>query len=214
MNKSVLILDDEPTHASSLEDAFGFESVDPRSPFNFEVSVAKSKQECFKILTRNEQFDALVIDLSLDGTDDTSGLEVSFSFVLHGQLGLDAPIRVFFTGHANVDRCVQAMRYGAWDFISKGPGAEQKVVNSIVAKLRQNEIEKAQEEILFNSWIPTEIDGILREYAGQVIAIWHEPEPHIITFAEEMLSLEMELKEWRSRHAAWQAPYVLRVPKQ
>ena len=123
MNPIVLIVDDEKPTRDGLRQA-----LDER----FEVYVAADAQEARQVL-RSEPVDVLLTDLRL-GAD--SGMDL-----LDEALTLTKPpVSIMMTAYGSVDTAVEAMRRGAWHFVTKPLNLEE--VELLVARAaRGREIE-------------------------------------------------------------------------
>jgi DNA-binding NtrC family response regulator len=85
----------------------------------YRTIVAGSGEEGLDILAR-EPIDCVVLDLEMPGVD---GFEVLRRLQ---QRGVDTPV-IVYTGTGNYDRCVQAVRLGAYGFIDKAEPIERVV---------------------------------------------------------------------------------------
>ena len=123
MNPVVLIVDDEKPTRDGLRQA-----LDER----FEVYVAADPREAKQVL-RSEPVDVLLTDLRL-GAD--SGMDL-----LDEALTLPKPpVSIMMTAYGSVDTAVEAMRRGAWHFVTKPLNLEE--VELLVARAaRGREIE-------------------------------------------------------------------------
>ena len=83
------------------------------------VIVAAGGDEALDVLGR-EPIDCVVLDLEMPGTD---GFEVLRRL---RQRGIDVPV-IVYTGTGSYDRCVQAVRLGAYGFIDKTEPIERLV---------------------------------------------------------------------------------------
>jgi two-component system nitrogen regulation response regulator NtrX len=115
----VLIVDDVPAMAEQY-------AYDLKRLRSYETLVAKSGRTALESLTR-DSVDCVILDLEMPGMD---GFEVLRSVE---RLGLRVPI-IVYTGTGDYDRCVQAIRLGAYSFIDKAEPMErvaQEVENAI-----------------------------------------------------------------------------------
>jgi DNA-binding NtrC family response regulator len=113
-----------------------------------ETLVATDGDAALEILAR-EPVDCVILDLEMPGRDGFGVLRAM------RERGLDVPV-VVYTGTGNYDRCVQAMRAGAYGFIDKGETVER------VAR----EVESAIERRLLLAEVAT-----LRTYAAEDSAL-------------------------------------------
>jgi DNA-binding NtrC family response regulator len=137
----VLIVDDVPAMAEQY-------AYDLRRLAGFETAVAPGGAEALEVLAR-EDVDCVILDLEMPGMDGFAVLRA-----LH-ERGIDIPV-IVYTGTGSFERCVQAMRLGAYTFIDKGDPVER------VAR----EVESAVERRLLLAEVTT-----LRKYAGEESAL-------------------------------------------
>jgi two-component system nitrogen regulation response regulator NtrX len=137
----VLIVDDVPAMAEQY-------AYDLRRLAGFETAVAASGADALEVLAR-EDVDCVVLDLEMPGMDGLTVLRT-----MH-ERGMDMPV-IVYTGTGTFDRCVQAMRLGAYTFIDKGDPVER------VAR----EVESAVERRLLLAEVTT-----LRRYAAEESAL-------------------------------------------
>ena len=104
----------------------------------FDVRVADSGREALERL-RREVVDCLVLDLEMPGMD---GFDV-LRQIEHQ--GLEIPV-VVYTGTGDFDRCVQALRLGAYGFLDKSEPME-RVVHEVRAALRRRALEDRVDEL-------------------------------------------------------------------
>jgi two-component system nitrogen regulation response regulator NtrX len=108
----VLVVDDVPAMAEQY-------AYDLRRVGKYEVVVAGGGDDALDVLGR-EPIDCVVLDLEMPGTD---GFEVLRRL---RQRGIDVPV-IVYTGTGSYDRCVQAVRLGAYGFIDKTEPIERLV---------------------------------------------------------------------------------------
>ena len=106
--QNVLIVDDDPLSKDFLVQAI--------KSIGFNAQSASSGQEALEFLTKRE-FDLVLTDLRMPGTD---GLELVREI---SRTSPDLPV-VLVTAHGTVESAVQAMRFGAADFLIKPVSAE------------------------------------------------------------------------------------------
>jgi two-component system nitrogen regulation response regulator NtrX len=112
MTTQVLIVDDVPAMAEQY-------AYDLRRVGKYEAIVAAGGDEALDLLGR-DPIDCVVLDLEMPGTD---GFEVLRRM---RQRGIDTPV-IVYTGTGSYDRCVQAVRLGAYGFIDKAEPIERLV---------------------------------------------------------------------------------------
>jgi two-component system, NtrC family, nitrogen regulation response regulator NtrX len=112
MTMHVLVVDDVPAMAEQY-------AYDLKRVGKYETIVAGSGAEALDILGR-ESIDCVILDLEMPGTN---GFDV-----LRGlrQLGIETPV-IVYTGAGSYDRCIQAVRLGAYGFIDKSETIERVV---------------------------------------------------------------------------------------
>jgi DNA-binding NtrC family response regulator len=138
---TLLIVDD----VRALAEQFAY---DLRRLTSMDTLVATDGDAALEILAR-EPVDCVILDLEMPGRDGFGVLRAM------RERGLDVPV-VVYTGTGSYDRCVQAMRAGAYGFIDKGETVER------VAR----EIESAIERRLLLAEVAT-----LRTYAADDSAL-------------------------------------------
>jgi DNA-binding NtrC family response regulator len=112
MTTQVLIVDD--VRAMAEQYAYDLKRVG-----RYETTIAAGGDEALDILGR-EAIDCVVLDLEMPGTD---GFEVLRRLQ---QRGIDTPV-IVYTGTGSYDRCVQAVRLGAYGFVDKAEPIERVV---------------------------------------------------------------------------------------
>ncbi len=108
----VLIVDDEPSIRRTLREILEFEK--------YEVDEACDGLECLVKLKR-DQYDVVVMDIKMPKMDGMDALERLQLLVP------DTPV-VMISGHANIDTAVDAVKRGAFDFISKPPDLNRMLI--------------------------------------------------------------------------------------
>jgi two-component system NtrC family response regulator len=99
----LLVVDDRPNMRSLLDTAF--------SERGFSVSVASSGEDAIELIS-NQPFEIVITDLSMPGV---SGMDV-----LKAAKAMAPDIEVIMvTAYGSIDTAVEAMRLGAYDFITK-----------------------------------------------------------------------------------------------
>jgi len=112
MTTQVLIVDDVPAMAEQY-------AYDLKRVGKLEVVAAAGGDEALDVLAR-EPIDCVVLDLEMPGTD---GFEVLRRL---RQRGIETPV-IVYTGTGSYERCVQAVRLGAYGFIDKAEPIERVV---------------------------------------------------------------------------------------
>lgn len=124
MKHQILIVDDEKNTreglAATLEDSY-------------EVSVASNADEAFRLMDA-ENFDVVVTDLRMAGQSGLSVIEKALALP-------QKPVCIMMTAYGNVETAVEAMRRGAYDFLTK-PLNLEKLELVIQRGLKMRETEK------------------------------------------------------------------------
>ena len=108
----MLVVDDVPTMAEQY-------AYDLKRVGGYHTLVAAGGDEALDLLAR-EPIDCVVLDLEMPGID---GFEVLRRLQ---QRGIDTPV-IVYTGTGSYDRCVQAVRLGAYGFVDKAEPIERVV---------------------------------------------------------------------------------------
>jgi DNA-binding NtrC family response regulator len=108
----VLIVDDETPIRRTLKDILNFEK--------FEVDEASDGLECL-VQLKKTQYDVILMDIKMPKMDGMEALERVQA------LAPDTPV-VMISGHANIDTAVEAVKKGAFDFISKPPDLNRLLI--------------------------------------------------------------------------------------
>ena len=117
----ILIVDDEQSIRRALREILELEK--------YQVDEAVDGLDCLVKLKQNE-YDAIILDIKMPKMDGMEALDKIQS------LAVDTPI-VMISGHATIDTAVEAVKKGAYDFISKPPD-----LNRLLITLR-NAIDKS-----------------------------------------------------------------------
>ena len=112
MNTHVLVVDDVATMAEQY-------AYDLKRVGGYHTLIAGGGDEALDILAR-EPVDCVVLDLEMPGVD---GFEVLRRVQ---QRGIDTPV-IVYTGTGSYDRCIQAVRLGAYGFVDKAEPIERVV---------------------------------------------------------------------------------------
>jgi DNA-binding NtrC family response regulator len=114
MSERVLIVDDDPVQRRLLDSMV--------RKFGYEPALAEAGDQAIALLTGNERFDCVVLDLvmpDLDGMGVLARLR---------EAGINVPV-IVQTAHGGIDNVVSVMRAGAVDFVVKPVGAERLQVS-------------------------------------------------------------------------------------
>lgn len=160
MNPTLLIVDDEKHTRdglrSSLED-------------NYDVYVAADIQEALNILDA-DPVDVMVTDLRLGGEDGMKLIDRSLALP-------HPPVCIMMTAYGSVDTAVEAMKHGAYDFITKPLNIDrleiliQRALRSRQAEQENTELRQQVEQryglenLIGNSPAMNEVFDVIRQVA-------------------------------------------------
>jgi DNA-binding NtrC family response regulator len=108
----VLIVDDEQSIRRILRDILEFEK--------YEVEEAVNGMDCL-VKLKQKKYDVLLLDIKMpkmDGMDTLDRIQ---------EIAPETPV-VMISGHANIDTAVEAVKKGAFDFISKPPDLNRLLI--------------------------------------------------------------------------------------
>lgn len=143
MLPTLLIVDDERPTREGLRSALEEE---------FDVYTAAGTSEAMKIL-KSEPIQILLTDLRLGGE---SGMDL-----LEAALGLpDPPVAVMMTAYGSVDTAVEAMRRGAWHFVTK-PLNLDEVEMLLKRALRSRNLETENKQLVRQAGKSNQIDRLI-----------------------------------------------------
>jgi two-component system nitrogen regulation response regulator NtrX len=120
----VLVVDDVPTMASQY--AYDLERL-----AGYEVLTAGDGKRALDLLA-GSAVDCMILDLEMPGMD---GFEVLRALE---RLGSEVPV-IVYTGTGNYERCIQAVRLGAYGFIDKAEPME-RVVQEVAAAMERKRL--------------------------------------------------------------------------
>lgn len=214
----VLVVDDEPSWHEIFQRRFGTPGNSADCPYAFEVYTASSVASCVKIIREIQRagasFDVVVFDLWMSESKSAGLLGIAGACL--GQ-SRDLPVVIAFTGHPTYVTCVDAMRMGAWDYVSKEDigdrSAAQVVVDSAIARLRDLDHWYDLQEEISVKWYPAHSAELAEKFAGMMVALWDDPEIHVVAAGGDEFELEQGLEGWRTSRPIWQRPFILRVPR-
>jgi len=99
----------------------------------YRVTAVNSGDAAIKTLEENS-FDVIVLDLKMPGTDGITTLKKIKRLGLFTQT-------LILTGHGSIDTALEAIRYGAYDYLTK-----PCEINELVTKIEEAWIEKDDSE--------------------------------------------------------------------
>lgn len=109
---NILIIDDEKSIRKTLSEILSYEG--------YKVDEAADGAEGFKMF-RDKQYDAVLCDIKMPKMDGLEFLEKA------KETNPDIPI-VMVSGHGNIDTAVEAVKKGAYDYISKPPDLNRLLI--------------------------------------------------------------------------------------
>ena len=124
MSSTILIVDDLP----ALADQYAY---DLRRVGGYDAMVARGGAEALETLAQ-DAVDCVILDLEMPGIDGFGVLRAM------KERAIDVPV-IVYTGTGSFDRCVQAMRHGAYGFIDKAEPME-RVVHEIETALERRRL--------------------------------------------------------------------------
>jgi len=109
----ILIIDDERSIRNSLAEILGFEG--------YTISEAADGQEAMKKITAAHHYDCILCDIKMPKADGIEVLEKA------REVMPDTPF-IVISGHGNIDTAVEAVKKGAFDYISKPPDLNRLLI--------------------------------------------------------------------------------------
>lgn len=128
--KRLLIVDDEKNIRAALKTTFELEGYQVEAVEHGDAALGR---------LAIQPFDAVILDMQMPGRD---GYETLHEMRARG---FDLPV-VFLTAHGSIERAVEAVRLGAFDFLEKPPQSE-KILLAVRNALRQGELEQENLEL-------------------------------------------------------------------
>lgn len=141
---NILVIDDEKSIRHSLKEIFEYE--------NYKVYQAESGEEGIRILKENK-IDIILCDIKMPKMDGIETLEKIMD------INPDIPV-IMISGHGTIETAVEAIKKGAYDYISKPLDLNRLIVsvrNAIEKKEITLENKKLQKKI--NKKVTTKIIG-------------------------------------------------------
>ena len=113
MEGHILIIDDERSIRSTLSEILGFEG--------YTISEASDGSEAIKKISAEGPYDCILCDIKMPKADGIEVLEKA------KVLMPDTPF-IVISGHGNIDTAVEAVKKGAFDYISKPPDLNRLLI--------------------------------------------------------------------------------------
>jgi len=189
----VLVVDDVP--ALSQQYAYDLKRVG-----RYEVLTAAGGEEALQALARSA-VDCMILDLEMPGMDGFGVLRAL------EQKGSEVPV-IVYTGTGNYDRCIQAVRLGAYGFIDKAEPMERVVreVETVLERKRlRDEVASLQRQLGETSLIGESAPiRRLREATARVAPI---PSP-VLIMGESGSGKELVARDVHRHGPGAQGPFV------
>ncbi len=112
MKGHILIVDDEKSIRRTLSEILGFEG--------YKISEAADGQEAIKLIGTHE-YDCILCDIKMPKADGLDVLEQART------LCPDTPV-IIISGHGNLETAVEAVKNGAFDYLSKPPDLNRLLI--------------------------------------------------------------------------------------
>ena len=142
MKEKVLLVDDERDFLETLSERMNNRGM--------EVETCTSAEEALKIVEK-DAFDAVLMDLKMPGIDGLEALKLIKEKKPEMQI-------ILLTGHATLQKGIEAMKLGAADFIEKPADIEkltekiEKARNKKIVLVAKKTEEKVKEILLEKGW--------------------------------------------------------------
>ena len=201
--KRVLVIDDEEKDRDKLEAGFNNKKLD----FEFTVDAVDpgKKPKQVERLLAQWKYDVIIIDLVF-GDNDDAGLDLMARRMLFASC--PEAVKIVVTGFATIDRCVRAMRLGAWNFIEKGQNFATRTVESAVERLKEIEEAHRQERFIFEEWLPKHEHTLQKKFPGEYVVVTGGK---VIAHARTMIALGKGFPEKSGKEE--KMPYILYIRK-
>jgi DNA-binding NtrC family response regulator len=166
LNPTILVVDDEDTIRKLLKARFEREG--------FQVVVAGSAEEGFNTLSSNSDFAVVVTDVRMPGKDGlafTQDIKQSFK---HTKV-------IVMTGHGEKSTAIQALRFGASDYLEKPFDLEEmthalkRTVNEFQLEMKNQEFVHELEERIVRAEKPQSTSGTVSP-PGFSVDVWNDME--------------------------------------
>ena len=121
MTANILVVDDEKAARKSLADILRLEGYD--------VSAAKDGPSAL-VMLEDQDFDLMLLDIRMPGMD---GIEVMQKAI---EISPDMQI-IMLTAHGSMESAIDALRYGAHDYLIK-PSSPQEILSSVAGAMARH----------------------------------------------------------------------------
>ncbi|MBT8328570.1 MAG: sigma 54-interacting transcriptional regulator [Desulfofustis sp.] len=158
-DNSILIVDDEESLRLTFEMFLRREGY-------VNVKVAATLEEALELIN-NHSFDLIISDIVLEGDKGTDLLRHI------RETGITCPV-VMITGFPNLDSASEAVRYGAFDYLSK-PVNKEKLLKIVAQALKYRELEREKQELIRkNERYQYYLEAIFSSVRDAIIAVDHD----------------------------------------
>ncbi|MBT8356102.1 MAG: sigma 54-interacting transcriptional regulator, partial [Desulfofustis sp.] len=158
-DNSILIVDDEESLRLTFEMFLRREGY-------ANVKVAATLEEALELIN-NHSFDLIISDIVLEGDKGTDLLRHI------RETGITCPV-VMITGFPNLDSASEAVRYGAFDYLSK-PVNKEKLLKIVAQALKYRELEREKQELIRkNERYQYYLEAIFSSVRDAIIAVDHD----------------------------------------
>jgi DNA-binding NtrC family response regulator len=156
---AILIVDDEESLRLTFEMFLRREGYE-------QVKVAATLGEALELIN-NHSFDLIISDIVLEGDKGTDLLRHI------RETGITCPV-VMITGFPNLDSASEAVRYGAFDYLSK-PVNKEKLLKIVAQALKYRELEREKQELIRkNERYQYYLEAIFSSVRDAIIAVDHD----------------------------------------
>jgi len=140
MSEKVLLVDDEKEFLEIMTERMKARGID--------VTTATSAHQALEIIEK-EAFDAVILDFQMPGMDGMDALKAIKAKKPEAQI-------ILLTGYATIEKSVEAMKFGATDFIEKPADLE------VLAEKIKNA--KAEKMLIVEKQTEDKVKNILKKY--------------------------------------------------
>lgn len=143
----ILVVDDESSIRRTLKDILEFEK--------HKVELASNGLDAIEMVKDNS-YDAIMLDIKMPEMDGLEVLDKLLSFS-------DIPV-IMISGHGTIDTAVEAIKKGAYDFISKPPDLNRLLIsvrNAVDKKELVSQATQLKKEVSYKYEIVGESESIL-----------------------------------------------------
>ncbi len=158
-DSTILIVDDEESLRLTFEMFLRREGYE-------RVKVAGTLARAIELIN-SHSFDLIISDIVLEGDKGTDLLRHI------RETGITCPV-VMITGFPNLDSASEAVRYGAFDYLSK-PVNKEKLLKTVAQALKYRELEREKQELIRkNERYQYYLEAIISSVRDAIIAVDHD----------------------------------------